>query len=89
MKCYIVAFEVADIAVRKRVRKRLKTYGRFCPVNKHCWAIMSDQTAVQIRDHLLELLGPEDRLFVVRSGIEAAWRNAYGPKNNGWLKKYL
>lgn len=89
MKCYIVTFDVADVDVRTKVRERLKGYGRFCPVHRHCWAIMSDQKAIQIRDHLTELLGPEDRLFVVRSGTEAAWRNSYGPKNNEWLKKNL
>ena len=89
MKCYIVTFDAADVAVRKNVRERLKTYGLWCPMHKHCWAIMSDQNAVQIRDHLTELLGPDDRLFVVRSGTEAAWQHSYGPKNNEWLKKYL
>ena len=89
MKCYIVAFDVADVDVRKKVRERLKAYSRFCPVNKHCWAIVSDHKATQIRDHVAELLGPNDRLFVVRSGTEAAWRNAFGPKNTEWLKKHL
>lgn len=90
MKCYIVTFDVADVAVQQKVRERLKTtYGQWCPVHAHCWAIMSDQKAVQIRDHLTELLGPQDRLFVVRSGVEAAWRNSYGSRNNKWLKKYL
>ena len=89
MRCYIVTFDVADVAVRKKVRERLRAYGRGCPVHEHCWAIMSDRKAVQIRDHLAELLSPKDRLFVVRSGTEAAWRNPYGPKNSAWLKKYL
>ena len=89
MKCYIVTVEVADAAVREKVRERLKSYGRYCPVHKYCWAVVADQKAVQIRDHLAELLGPEDRIFVVRSGTEAAWRNSYGPKHNEWLKKFL
>ena len=89
MKCYIVTFDVADVAVRERVRERLKTYVQWCPVHQHCWAIMSDQKAAQIRDYLTDLLDPDDRLFVVRSGVEAAWRNPYGPKNSEWLKKYL
>ena len=89
MHCYIVTFEVTDAAVRQKVKERLTTYSHYCPVHKHCWAIMSDQTAAHVRDHIAEPLGPNDRLFVVRSGTAAAWRNSYGPKHNEWLKKYL
>lgn len=89
MKCYVVTFEAADVGVRQLLRDRLKTYPRYCPIHKHCWAIMTDQKAVEVRDYLSALLGPKDRLFVVRSGTEAAWRNSYGPKNNEWLKKNL
>lgn len=89
MNCYIVTFEVSDEAVRQRVRERLKAYVGFCPIHKYCWAIMSDEKAVQIRSNLAEVLDPNDRLFVVRSGTEAAWRNSYGSKNDQWLKKNL
>jgi len=89
MKCYIVTFEAADVAVRQRIRDRLKSYPKYCPVHKHCWAIMTDQKAAEVRDFLTPLLGPKDRMFVIRSGTESAWRNSYGPKNNEWLKKNL
>ena len=89
MKCYIVTFNVADAAVRQRVGERLKAYGHYCPVHEHCWAIVSDQTAAQIREHISELLGTTDSLFIVRSGTEAAWQNSYGSEHNEWLKKYL
>ena len=89
MQCYIVTFEVSDEDVRGRVRERLEAYGHFCPIHKYCWAIMSDEKPVQIRSDLAEVLGPSDRLFVVRSGTESAWWNSYGSKHNEWLKKYL
>ena len=89
MRCYIVTLEVADAAVRNKVREHLKTYGGYCPVHKHCWAITTDQEAAQIRDGLTPLLGPKDRLFVVRSGTAAAWWHSYGAKHNEWLKKNL
>ena len=89
MKCYIVTLEAADAAVRQKVREKLKTYGGYCPVHQYCWAIMSDQGATQIRDSLAMLLSPEDRLFVLRSGTEAAWWNSYGEAHNKWLKQNL
>ena len=89
MKCYIVTLEVADDARRQRVHEKLKTYGGYCPVHQNCWAIISDHGATQMRDSLTPLLAPNDRLFVVRSGAEAAWWNSYGNEHNEWLKRHL
>lgn len=89
MSCYIVTFDVATEATRERVRERLKSYGSFCPIHKHCWAIMADKKASEVRDDVGTVLQPGDRLFVVRSGTAAAWRHSYGEKNDAWLKKNL
>ncbi len=89
LKCYIVTFDVSSDAVRARVHERLKAYGRYCPIHKHCWAILTDQPPTEIRDNLAAVAGPADRIFVIRSGTAAAWRNSYGPKNSDWLKKNL
>jgi len=89
MRCYVVTFEVASPAIRQKLHDRLKTYRTRCPIHKHCWAIVTDQTAREIRDYLKQVLLPRDRLFVVRSGTEAAWRGSYGPTHDDWLKKYL
>jgi hypothetical protein len=89
MSCYIVTFETASEASRQKVRERLKTFPRFCPVHKYCWAIVTDKKAVEVRDYVGEVLQRGERIFVIRSGTEAAWRNSYGVKNNEWLKKNL
>jgi hypothetical protein len=89
MSCYIVTFETASEASRQKVRERLKTFPRFCPVHKYCWAIVTDKKAAEVRDYVGEVLQQGERIFVIRSGTEAAWRNSYGVKNNEWLKKNL
>jgi hypothetical protein len=89
MSCYVVTFEVAAPAARSAVKDRLKKYGTFCPIHEHCWAIVTNDSAVQVRDSITPLIAPTDRVFVVRSGTEAAWSNAYGQKNTDWLKKNL
>ena len=89
MVCYIVTFEVKDPAKLASLKAGLKSYGGYCPINENAWAITTADTAVKIRDHLSSLIDPNDRLFVIRSGVEAAWRNAYGQENTDWLKKYL
>lgn len=89
MTCYIISFEVDDASRAGKIKQALKNYKAFCPINKRCWAVATDSKAKDIRDRLSPILTPQDRLFVIRSGTEAAWRNAYGPKNSEWLKKYL
>jgi hypothetical protein len=88
-QCYVVTWQVASIETRHKLVARLKAYRTFCPIHRHCWAVVTEQRAKDIRDNLADLLAPKDRLFIVRSGTEAAWRNTYGPKTNEWLKKYL
>jgi hypothetical protein len=42
-----------------------------------------------IRDIIGKLLESTDRLFVVRSGTEAAWKRALGADADDWLKEHL
>jgi hypothetical protein len=88
MSCYVVAFEPLDTDAAQTISERLKTFNFYCPINSFCWAIVTDQSAAQVRDTLKQGLSAS-RIFVVRSATEAAWIRAYGEKNNEWLKKYL
>jgi hypothetical protein len=89
MTCYIVSFEVAKEETRSKVTGLLKTFSGYCPINRTCWAILSDKKASELRDTVAAALETGDRLFIVRSGTAAAWRNSYGEKNSAWLKKNL
>ena len=89
MTTYIVTFEVSDASRKDVLKEKLRTYGTFCPIHDNCWAIVSDQTPVQIRDFLSGALSESDRIFVIRSGIYSAWKNSYGKKHDEWLKDKL
>jgi Trk K+ transport system NAD-binding subunit len=89
MTCYIVTFEVANIDAKNALTPLLQSYNGYCPINANSWAIKSDKSAKEIREHLSTALQAGDRIFVIRSGTEAAWRNAYSDKNSEWLKKNL
>ena len=89
MTTYIVTFEVSDASKKNALKEKLKTYGTFCPIHDNCWAIVSDHTPTQILDFLGQVVSESDSIFVIRSGIYSAWRNAYGPKNSEWLKEKL
>jgi len=89
MPCYIVTFEVANTANKDKLTELLKSYGTYCPINANCWAIVTNSTAVQVRDKLMDVILSSDKIFVIKSGHEAAWRNVYGDKNTDWLKEKL
>jgi len=88
MACYIVTFEVNPVKLAA-LEGGLKSYGNYCPINKNAWAIVTSNTAAQVRDHLATLIDPTDRIFIVKSGVEAGWLNAYSQQHTDWLKKSL
>ena len=65
------------------------TYSGYCPIHDNCWAILTDQKAAEVRDSVAEVMEQGERIFVIRSGTEGAWRNIYGDKNSDWLKENL
>lgn len=89
MTCFIVAFEVADATNMAKLKEKIKAYGTYCPINNNCWAIVANQTAAQVRDNLMMAIPATDKIFVIKSGVEAAWRNVYSQKNTDWLKEKL
>lgn len=89
MTCYVVAFEVGSAEARAKLTEKMKAYNTYCPINANCWAVVTTQTAVQVRDNLMAEIAGSDKIFVIKSGVEAAWRNVYGEKNSEWLKEKL
>ena len=77
MACYVVTFEPVGLGALVALQGRLKSTGHYCPINAYSWAVVAGLSAVQLRDYLGQV-SPASRIFVVRSGTEAAWRNAYG-----------
>ena len=88
MACYIVAFDPVELTAAGTIRQRLQALGNYCPIHPYCWAVLTEMNAVQLRDYLSQGI-PTSKIFVIRSGTEAAWINSYGEKNNEWLKKNL
>ena len=89
MTTYIVTFDIADATRKKNLEAKLRQFDSYCPIHGSCWAVVSNQTAAEVRSALAEVLNASDRIFVIRSGVAAAWRNIYGEKNSKWLKDKL
>jgi ribosomal protein L17 len=89
MTTYIVTFEINDATRKSRVKAKLKEFIKYCPIHDNAWAVSTEKKAKEIRDIISPLITGADRIFVIRTGIEAAWQNAYATSNSDWLKKYL
>lgn len=89
MSCYIVSFEPSTSAQKLRIVNRIKELKSYCPVNEYCWAVLSDKKANELADFFNPILVSKDKIFVIRSGTEAAWVNSYGEQWDAWLKKNL
>ena len=66
---------------------KLKSYSKWGKVTESCWVVVTEKSAVTVRDELKSVIDTNDRLFVVKSGTEAAWRHSIC--DNDWLKANL
>lgn len=88
MNCYLISYDLREPGQRyQELHQAIKAYRKWAHINESLWAVVTDRTAAEIRNDLSEILDDDDRLFVVRSGVEAAWRHAIC--SNEWLKKNL
>ena len=90
MNCYIVTYDLEAGSSKDydTLSDAFKSFGKWARITESTWAVVSNESAEKLRDRLTELMDEDgDRLFVVRSGIEAAWINT--KCSNEWLKKNL
>lgn len=86
MRAYLISFQTT-ITNRTKLEETIKSYGTWGKITPDTWIVVTDKTAIQIRDHILGYLNKGDGLIVLRSGTEAAWNNAAA--STEWLKKNL
>lgn len=86
-KTFIISFEVPEDTDLTDFYAALKSYGTWARVTEHTWAIGTEERAKEVRDYLIDFLPTNSRLFVIKSGSVAAWRNLIC--STEWLKKNL
>lgn len=89
MNCYIIAYDLhkKDSPEYKDLTNEIKSYKTYAHILESVWAIVTDDNAKEIRAKLKRHIVKKDSLFVVRSGVEAAWTDVIC--SNGWLKEHL
>ena len=85
--CYIISYDMAEGGDYDALFEAIKEYGTWAHITESTWAVVTEYGAKEIRDDLDVHLPRGSRLFVVKSGVEAAWRHVIA--RNEWLKKNL
>lgn len=82
---YIVILETATKA--NEFAAYLKDMPKWARLTDDSWLISSSKTAATIRDELVKIKSPGDRIAVIKSGYVGAWSNLRA--SNDWIKKHL
>lgn len=87
MKCYIITYDLRKFRNYDALYFAIKSYGTWGKITESTWAIVTNQSTAEIRNYLLNFIDNDDRLFVIKSGGEAAWQNTIA--ENHWLQQHL
>ncbi|MEL6717623.1 MAG: hypothetical protein AAFP82_02825 [Bacteroidota bacterium] len=86
-KTYIVIHQLGENSDKSSLIEYLKSFPGWARITDNSWAVVSEIKAKEIRDELLKYKGEDGRIFVIKSGVEAAWSNTRG--KNQWFKNNL
>ena len=88
MACYIISYDlVSPNRNYDALYGAIKSLGPWAHVTESLWAVVTEKSAVEVRNYLSGHIDGNDRLFVLRSGSEGAWRNVIC--SSEWLKERL
>lgn len=88
-KTFIITYDISqgNTLDYKKIFEYFKSFGTWAKITESTWAIVTEKKAKEVRDEILEILPVESKLFVIKSGGIAAWRNVIC--RNEWLKNNL
>ena len=84
MAAYIVSYDLRKQGQNYEcIIKKLEAYKSHWHMQQSVWIVVTDQTHVQVRDHLKSCLDQNDNLFVGKLSA-AAW-HGFSEKAGAWL----
>lgn len=88
MAVYQISYDLRKQKDYSSLIERIKSYGNWCHPLESTWIVVTNQTAVQVRDYLKVVMDNDDGLLVARLQGEAAW---YGLSHEvtQWIKNNL
>ena len=87
MSTYIISYDLIQDRDYDDLYEAIKSFGTWAHITESTWAIVSPKSAQEVRDFLLRELDEDDRLIVIKSGVESAWQNPICKSE--WLKEHM
>jgi hypothetical protein len=89
MPAFLITYDIhkGDSEQYRDLIDAIKAYRTWARVTESSWIVVTEDDASAIRDNLSQHMDDEDRLFVLKSGVAAAWKNVRC--KSSWLKKWL
>jgi hypothetical protein len=84
---YIISYDLKGSNGYDELFEAIQSYSGWAHITESTWAVVTEDSHSEIRDHLKSYLPKGSRLFVVRSANVAAWSNTIC--SNEWLKKNI
>lgn len=82
--CFIISYDLCQPGRNyDELYAVLKNFHNWGRLTESTWAVVSQLTAVEIRDFLMRYIDSNDRLIVVKGGQSAAWNKMLA--KNQWL----
>jgi len=88
VKIYTINYDLRKQRNYEHLYDAIKSYSNWAHPLESMWVILSNKTATQIRDHLVQHIDGDDQLIVAGATGEAAWLNL-GDDVSRWLKQHM
>ena len=90
MNCYIIGYDLRKERDYDSLYQAIRSYGTYVHLLESQWAIVTSQSALEVRNYLLGYIDNNDGLFVAKLTEEAAWHNLLsGKEGHKWLHDHL
>jgi hypothetical protein len=87
MATFIISYDLVKQRGYESLYNAIKAYGTWAHIHESVWAVVTNDSAESVCNNLLTHVDADDRLFVVKSGREAAWRGVLCASK--WLQDNL
>ncbi|MCK4739199.1 MAG: CRISPR-associated endonuclease Cas2 [Deltaproteobacteria bacterium] len=87
MSCYIISYDLRNQRDYQSLHDAIKGLGKWAKILESVWAVVSNKSAAKIKEELLKVMDNDDRVFIVKSGVESSWKNVIC--KSSWLQDNL
>ena len=90
MATYLIGYDLKakEEGAYENLEAAIKSLGTWWHHLDSTWIVVTNLSAVEVRDKLTPHIKTNDELLVVKSGREGAW-TGFNDRGSAWLKEHL